>query len=300
MTDTPPLGPDLIPVGMAVARAERVLRDALVAAKVEGAETAARLFLMRATGLDRTGLIIAAGRNLTKPEQASLIAMANRRIEHEPIQRILGEAEFWGLRFELSTATLVPRPDTETIVEAALAAFPERDAEFVFADLGTGTGAILAAILSERPRAGGLGLDLSDEALATAQANLARLGLADRAAFRKASFAEPFADGDLDLVVSNPPYIPSGDISGLADEVSLHEPILALDGGDDGLVAYRALVPMAVRALKPNGRIILEVGVDQAEAVAALLSDAGFVDVATRADLAGLLRVVEGRHPRES
>lgn len=296
MTDTL-LGPDHIPAGMGVARAERVLRDALVAADIEGAETAARLFIMRATGLDRTGLIIAAGRRLAKDEQTALLDMANRRLAREPLQRILGEAEFWSLTFALSEATLVPRPDTETVVEAALALFPDRDATLVFADLGTGTGAILAAILKERPHAAGLGLDLSDEALATAEANLTRLGLADRAAFRRASFAEPFAEAELDLVVSNPPYIATAEISGLADEVALHEPILALDGGDDGLTAYRVLIPTAARALKPGGRIILEVGAGQAAAVTALLVGQGFVDVAVRPDLTGTERVVLGRFP---
>lgn len=300
MTATPPadsglLGPDTIPAGMAVARAERVLRDALVAAAIEGAETAARLFIMRATGLDRTGLIIAAGRRLAKDEQTALLDMANRRLAREPLQRILGEAEFWSLPFTLSEATLVPRPDTETVVEVALTLFPDRDAAIVLADLGTGTGAILAAILKERPRAAGLGLDLSEAALATAAANLDRLGLAGRARFRCASFAEPVADAELDLIVSNPPYIASGAISGLADEVALHEPILALDGGDDGLAAYRALIPAAATALKPGGRIILEVGQGQAEAVAALLAGAGFVEVGIKADLAGIDRVVHAR-----
>lgn len=297
MSEPTRLDADHVPAGMGVARAERVLRDALVAAGVEGAETAARLIIMRATGLDRTGLIIAAGRRLSKDEQTALIDMANRRLAREPIQRILGSAEFWGLPFALSEATLVPRPDTETVVETALALFPDRDAEFVFADLGTGTGAILAAILKERPLAAGLGLDLSAEALATAEANLEALGLAGRAAFRQASFAEPFAEAELDLVVANPPYIVSTEISGLADEVALHEPILALDGGDDGLAAYRALTPMAARALKPDGRIILEVGAGQAAAVAGLLTAAGFADIGTKTDLTGTLRVVHGRHP---
>jgi release factor glutamine methyltransferase len=291
------LGPDTIPVGMAVNRAERAVRDAFLAAGIEGAETAARLFITRATGLDRTGLIIAGGRGLTKTEQASLIDFANRRLDREPVQRILGDAEFWGLVFRLSAATLVPRPDTETVVETALALYPDRDAAFVFADLGTGSGAILAAILKERPQAAGLGLDLSEEALATAEDNLVRLGLADRAAFRRASFAETYADGELDLVVSNPPYIATGEISGLADEVALHEPILALDGGDDGLAAYRALAPVAARALKPDGRIILEVGAGQADDVRRILLAAGFVDPKAAPDLTGTPRVVHARHP---
>lgn len=295
MTDMPPLGPDLIPAGMGVARAERVLRDTFLAAHIEGAETAARLFIMRATGLDRTGLIIAAGRKLTKTEQTTLLELANRRMAREPIQRIFGEAEFWSLPLTLSEATLVPRADTETVVEAALAAFPERAQVFAFADLGTGSGAILAAILWERPHAAGFGLDVSEEALATARANLERLGLANRAVLHKASFAEPFAEAELDLVVSNPPYIASSEISGLADEVALHEPILALDGGADGLVAYRALIPQAARALKPGGRLILEVGFDQAAAVSTLLTEAGFDDIAIKRDLAAVERVVQGR-----
>jgi release factor glutamine methyltransferase len=298
-TSVPPaiaaLSADIVPAGIAVARAERALRDALVAAQLEGAETAARLFVMKATGLDRTGLIIAAARPLSRTEQTALLDMANRRLAREPLQRILGEAEFWSLPLRLSPGTLIPRPDTETLVEAALAAFPDIQAPLAIADLGTGSGAILAALLKERPRATGLGIDLSEDALETAGYNLARLGLAPRATLKQATFAEPFGSVCFDLVVSNPPYIESATIPGLEPEVALHDPRLALDGGPDGLDAYRAIFPVARRALRPGGRIMVEVGQGQSEMVAILAEDNGLTDIRSHTDLGGIERVVSAR-----
>lgn len=282
---------DALQPGISVARAERVLRDVLVAADVEGAETAARLILMRATGLDRTGLIIAAGRAITRAEQAGLLDMAGRRLKREPLQRVLGDAEFWGLTLRLSAATLIPRADTETLVEAALKAFPDPALAFTFADLGTGSGAILAAILSERPNAFGIGLDIAEDALQTAAGNLGRLKLAERSRLYLASFAEPLPARALDLIVSNPPYIETTRIPRLAPEVARHEPLLALDGGPDGLAAYRVLIPHARAALKPGGRIMLEIGHDQSETVSILLDDNGFTDIRILPDLAGIGRV---------
>jgi release factor glutamine methyltransferase len=291
-TATGPLAPEILPAGIAVSRAERVLRDALVAAGLEGAETAARLILMKATGLDRTGLIIAAARPLSRVEQATMLDMANRRLAREPMQRILGEAEFWSLPLKLSAGTLIPRPDTETLVEAALAAYPDVNAPIAIADLGTGTGAILAALLKERPKATGLAVDLSEDALETAGTNLARLGLAPRAALLLATFAEPFATAEFDLIVSNPPYIETAVIPTLEPEVFRHDPLLALDGGPDGLDAYRAIFPVARRALKGGGRIMVEVGKGQSDTVSILAEDNGFTEIRTHTDLGGIARVV--------
>jgi release factor glutamine methyltransferase len=219
---------------------------------------------------------------------------AARRAAGEPLSRILGRREFWGLEFALSPETLDPRPDTETIVEAALAAFAGRRGEALrIVDFGVGSGALLAALLSELPAARGVGVDLSPGAAAQARANLESLGLEARAEIRVGDWAEGL-DGPFDLIVANPPYIRSGDIAGLAREVRDHDPRLALDGGADGLDAYRALTPQIARLLAPAGRFLVEVGAGQADAVKALATAAGLADLATHRDLAGVERVVSG------
>jgi release factor glutamine methyltransferase len=225
---------------------------------------------------------------------ARLAIAAERRLSGEPLSRIVGEREFWSLRFALSPETLDPRPETETIVEAALAAFATRRGEALrIVDFGAGSGVLLAALLSEFSAARGVGVDLSPGAAAQARANLESLGLAARAEIRVADWAEGL-DGAFDLVVANPPYIPSGDIAGLAREVRDHDPRLALDGGADGLDAYRALAPEIGRLLAPKGRFFVEVGAGQADAVKALAAAAGLVELATRRDLSGVERVVSG------
>jgi release factor glutamine methyltransferase len=225
---------------------------------------------------------------------ARLAVAAERRFSGEPLSRIVGRREFWGLAFALSPETLDPRPDTETIVEAALAAFAARRGEALrIVDFGVGSGALLAALLSEFPAARGVGVDLSPGAAAQARANLESLGLVTRVEIRVADWAEGL-EGPFDLIVANPPYIASGDIAGLAREVREHDPRLALDGGADGLDAYRALTPAIVRLLAPTGKFFVEVGAGQADAVKALAAAAGLVDLATRCDLAGIERVVSG------
>ena len=199
--------------------------------------------------------MIAAQRQLTSAELARLAEYARRRLAGEPVARILGEKEFWGLPLQLSSATLVPRPDTETVVELALQllrAGGDLDRPLRIADLGTGSGAILLALLSELPAAQGFGTDISEAALQTAGANAARAGLSGRATFIACDYASGLA-GPFDLIVSNPPYIRSADIDGLAAEVRNHDPMAALDGGADGLDAYRALIPQAAGLLAPGG-----------------------------------------------
>jgi release factor glutamine methyltransferase len=249
-------------------------------------------------GLDLTGMIAQAGRVLTSGEALGLEDFARRRLGGEPVARILGHKEFWGLSLQLSPATLVPRPDTETVVELALELLRTDGAAeqaLRIADLGTGSGAILLALLSELPRAHGFGTDISEQALQTARGNAARAGLTDRTTFMACDYATGLT-GPFDLIVSNPPYIRSADIRGLATEVRDHDPLAALDGGADGLDAYRALIPQAADLLAPGGALVVEAGEGQSGPIRGLMSAAGLTAAgAAKADLAGIQRAVAGR-----
>jgi release factor glutamine methyltransferase len=215
-----------------------------------------------------------------------------RRLAGEPVWRIIGERDFWGLPFRLSPATLEPRPDSETIVEAALEAIEARRREpLAILDLGTGTGCLLIALLSECGAAWGLGIDLSAEACATARANAVRNGVAARATFREGDWTKGI-DGRFDLVVSNPPYIPEGEIAGLAREVREHDPHLALSGGYDGLDAYRALARGVLHVLAEGASLVLEIGAGQERDVIAIMTEAGLVHRGSRRDLGGHLRAL--------
>jgi release factor glutamine methyltransferase len=283
--------------GLSVESARRALAAQLRSAQLEEAELDARILLGAALGLDLTGLIAQAARLLTETETSRLAQYAGRRIAGEPVARILGTREFWGLPFRLSEATLVPRPDTETVVELALEIFRERQAsrQMRIADIGTGSGAILLALLHEIPGAVGVGTDLSLTALKTARDNAAALGLADRASFVACSYATALR-GPFDLVVSNPPYIPSAEIPKLSIEVREHDPHLALDGGNDGYDAYRALIPQASERLAPGGALIVEAGQGQARNIETLMTAAALVvDRPPKADLAGIPRAVSAR-----
>lgn len=231
---------------------------------------------------------------LTLQQQQDFEALLQRRLRREPVQRILGSWEFWSLDLELGPATLIPRADTETVVEAALAQIGSRHSPLRILDLGTGTGAILLALLTELPAAWGVGLDRAAAAIAVARRNAARLGLASRSAFLVGDWATPLAGG-FDLVVSNPPYIATGDLSGLQPEVRQHEPLLALAAGDDGLDCFRRLVPDLPGLLVPGGVAVLEHGEGQAGAVAGLLADAALGGLARRTDLTGRERVAIAR-----
>ncbi|EHR00033.1 peptide chain release factor N(5)-glutamine methyltransferase [Bradyrhizobium sp. WSM471] len=282
---------------LSVESARRALAAQLRSAQLEEAELDARILLGAALGLDLTGLIAQAARLLTETETSRLAQYAGRRIAGEPVARILGTREFWGLPFRLSEATLVPRPDTETVVELALEIFRERQAshQIRIADIGTGSGAILLALLHEIPGAFGVGTDLSLTALKTARDNAAALGLADRACFVACSYATALR-GPFDLVVSNPPYIPSAEIPKLSIEVREHDPHLALDGGNDGYDAYRALIPQATERLAPGGALIVEAGQGQARNIETLMIAAALVvDRPPKADLAGIPRAVSAR-----
>jgi release factor glutamine methyltransferase len=285
-------------VSQTVHAARRALAARFKADGNDSAELDARLLVGAALGLDLTGLITAANRTIASDESERLENFAQRRLSGEPVARIIGTREFWGLPLKLSAATLVPRPDTETIVERALELLREDGTAgktLRIADLGTGTGAILLALLSELPNAHGFGTDISMEALQTARENAAQLGLADRATFIACDYASAL-DGAFDLIVSNPPYIPSADIAGLAVEVRDHDPRAALDGGVDGLDAYRALIRQSVGLLAPNAVLVVEAGQGQATDIEALMTAAGLSPTGPpKRDLGGIPRAVSGR-----
>jgi release factor glutamine methyltransferase len=223
-----------------------------------------------------------------------------RRESREPVSHILGRKGFWKIMLSVTPDVLTPRPDTETVVEFALRDFPEQAAWSIL-DLGVGSGAILLALLADRPAARGLGVDVSEEALAVARENAANLGLAGRVALLRGDWADGLGDATFDLVVSNPPYIASHVIEELEPEVRDHEPRLALEGGVDGLDAYRVLAPEILRVLKPGGRFAVEIGYDQKQAVEALFREAGARDVQTIRDLGDRDRVVAGsKNPLET
>jgi len=265
----------------------------LAAAGVEAPRREATLLLRRAAGLSAAALIGAPEAKLGEAA-ARVEAFARRREAGEPLSRIEGRREFFGRDFKLTPDVLDPRADTETLVEAALEAFAPRSGEALrLLDFGVGSGAILATLLCEWPRASGLGVDVSEAAAATARANLDALGLGARASVEVGRWGEGLA-GPFDVIVSNPPYIRTRDIAGLAREVAGHDPLLALDGGEDGLDAYRALAPQIARLLAPDGRFFLEIGQGQGDEVAAILARAGLRVRERRRDLAGIERVIGG------
>jgi release factor glutamine methyltransferase len=284
--------------GQAIEAARRTLAARFKSSGIDSGELDARMLVGGALGIDLTGMITAANRRLTTDESSRLDKFAGRRLAGEPVARILGHKEFWGLSLNLSPATLVPRPDTETVVEMALEmlrAEARANRPLRIADLGTGSGAILLALLSELPRANGVGTDISAEALQIASGNAARLKLSDRATFVACDFAGGLS-GVFDLIVSNPPYIRSADINALAVEVRDHDPRAALDGGADGLDAYRALIPQAARCLAPGAALVVEAGEGQSSDIEALMTAAGLTTAGPpKADLAGIRRAVAGR-----
>jgi len=263
----------------------------LRAAAIGSPRLEARLLLAHALGC-RTDDLLRDPHAAVSPEPAArFAALLGGRLEHTPIAYLTGEREFWSLPFLVSPATLIPRPDSETLVEAALAAFPERGVVRRVLDLGTGTGCLLLAALTEFPDAFGVGMDRIPEAAALAARNAGRLGLSHRAAFVAADWAAPLA-GRFDLILCNPPYIPTVEIAGLMPDVADHEPVSALDGGADGLAAYRVVLGMLPRVLAPGGQAVLELGAGQCEAVTALAFALGLVVAARHADIGGVARAL--------
>lgn len=281
---------------LTVAAARRLLAERFRAAGIETPELDARVLVAHALGSDHAGLAAAGGDSLDAGEWKAMTRLAERRLRREPVARIVGCKEFWSLRLQVDSTTLVPRPETETLVEAALVEIDsvgERTRPLRFADLGTGSGAILLALLSELPNAFGVGTDTSFGALRLARHNARHLRL-ERAAFVACDLGAALA-GSFDLIVANPPYIASDEIATLAPDVRDYDPRAALDGGRDGLDCYRAIAATIPPLLKPAGALVVELGAGQAAAVGALFSQAGLAPVCLRTDLGGTSRVLVAR-----
>lgn len=281
------------PAGTTIEDARRALTQLFAQHGIDSPALDARLLVAHALRLDHAGLAAAASRTLSDAERDTVAAFAQRRLAAEPVARIVGEKEFWSLTLRLSPDTLVPRPETETVVEAALAALPAAGTGAPaprIADLGTGSGALLLAILHERRDAFGIGTDISAGALACARANAQRLQLASRAAFVACDLSGALR-GPFDLMVSNPPYVASAQIATLAPEVRDFDPRRALDGGADGLAFYRRIAGEAANLLAPQGALVVELGAGQLEPVSGIMAQAGLVPPEpARRDLAGIPR----------
>jgi len=267
---------------------------ALAAAGFDEPRRRARRLLAAALGRSAADLFAHPEHTLTAVGAARVAAMLDRMTRHEPLSRIVGKREFWGLEFGLSADTLDPRPESETVVEAVLARLPDRSRGYRFLDLGTGTGCLLLALLSEFPKATGVAVDVAPGAARTARHNALMLGLGGRAHFVVGDWARAVA-GRFDAVIANPPYIPTPAIAGLPPEVRDYDPRPALDGGADGLVAYRAIAADLPRLLRPSGLFAAEIGMGQAEAVDAILAQNGLAIDGFASDLAGTVRCVVAR-----
>jgi release factor glutamine methyltransferase len=271
----------------AIAATLRDGAEVLAQAGIDNPRLEARILLAHALGCSAEDVI----RELNAPAPTSSFAtLIARRAAHEPLGFILGWREFWSLRFRVSPATLIPRPDSETVIEAALALCPDPQAPIRVLDLGSGTGCLLLAVLHERTKAFGVGIDRSEAAVHLAAGNARELDLADRSVFVCDDWAGSIA-GRFDLVLSNPPYIATAELAGLMPEVARHEPASALDGGNCGLAAYYGIIAALPGLLTPSGAAVLELGAGQFEAVGRIARAAGF-RIDGRADLAGLTRVI--------
>lgn len=251
-------------------------------------ESDALYVLRKRAGAHYGDLIADPGRII---HENSALEDLERHRQGEPLSRIYGEREFWGLKFSLSPETLDPRADTETLVEAALAAFPDGPPRRIL-DLGTGSGCILIALLSEWPDSAGVGVDLSEGALHMARKNAASNGVAGRARFVCGAWGAALAES-FDLVISNPPYISNHVIPNLGEDVRFYDPILALDGGEDGLQAYREIFLSLSALLKRDGKAVFEIGFDQEKSVVRLAEESGFLVKHVHRDLAGQPRALE-------
>ena len=279
-----------------IGMAWRAVRDRFRAAGLDTPELDARLLAQVALGLDPLKLVARERDEISPDGLAKLQSLAARRLAGEPVARILGHQEFYGLDFAVSAATLVPRPETEMLVDLALEV-GLRQAEPRFLDLGTGSGCIGIALLVNSAAATAVGVDLSGDALVAAKANAQARQVADRFELRQGSWFTPLREGEkFDVIVSNPPYVESDIIDELSPEVRDFDPHLALDGGLDGLAAYRVIAAGAARWLKPGGWVIVETGSEQGLEAGALFANAGFANVEIKKDIAGLDRVVVGHH----
>lgn len=285
--------------GASVEEAVRLVAQMFKLAGIDDALVDARALIGHALHLDRAQLISRSDRLLEAREVNAISALTARRLKREPVTRILGRREFWNLTLHVSPDVLVPRPETETVVEAALdfvAHKSLRQEKLRILDIGTGTGALLLALLQELPNASGIGTDISEAAITVARGNAERNGLAERCTFVVCNLAAGLR-GPYDLVVSNPPYIPHNEIATLMPEVRDYDPMMALDGGTDGLDAYRAIAREARRLLAASGRLVVELGIGQEPAVAALFKQVGLTVTPARADLSGIPRALSASFP---
>ncbi|MEM9739712.1 MAG: peptide chain release factor N(5)-glutamine methyltransferase [Pseudomonadota bacterium] len=279
-------------IGQVLCWAQRRLSDA----GIEAARTEARLLVCHALGIDRAGLIALSEDAPPPGLSAALSPLLKRRATREPLAHILGYTEFYGLPFFCDDRALIPRSDSETVVDLALSLLPDERA-VKFADLGTGSGCLAISVLANRPKAEVDALDVSPGALALARNNAVRNGVSKRISFFKQSWSDMKNWSGYDLVLSNPPYIASGMIDDLQPEVARFDPRLALDGGDDGLNAYREIAALGASRMKAGAWLVLEIGHDQKNKVSALLTSAGYVDLVVRKDLGGNDRAIATRLP---
>jgi release factor glutamine methyltransferase len=281
--------------GVSLSQAVDLLTQAFRARGIESAQADARILAAHALRLDRAALISQAERNLDSSAIDAMSVRAARRLRHEPVARIIGSKEFWSLPFRVEPCVLVPRWDTETVVELALDWIVSRGLRLEklrVLDIGTGSGALLLALLSELTNASGTGTDISAEAIEVARDNAARLGFAPRSSFLVCDFATTL-QAPFDLIVSNPPYIPTSEMAALAPDVRDYDPPLSLDGGADGLCAYRKIAADGSRLLAPGGRLMVELGRGQEAGVSALLAATGLtISGPARKDLGGISRAL--------
>lgn len=282
--------PDAPTIGTLLTAAQARLKSA----GVDTPRLDAILLLAEASGLSEDLIRSRPDTPVSADKAAAFEAMVQRRLRREPVSKILGRREFWSLEFLTSRDVLDPRADSETLVSAVLAAIPNRNAALRIVDFGTGSGCLLLSLLRELPSATGVGIDVSPPALVVAQENADRFALSSRCLFRLGSWGKGI-EGTFDILISNPPYIESGVVPGLEPEVADYDPLLALDGGADGLDAYRALIPDMVRLAAKGAFAALEVGLGQDVAVSRLLGESGFGEIAVLPDLGGIGRVVTGR-----
>jgi len=282
-----------IEAGVSIEAMRRQLAGQFREGGFDSPELDARLLVGQALGLEHAALVAQSRRRLVHAETETIAALARRRLAREPVARILGRKEFWGLPLRLNADTLLPRPETETVVEAALAVIGARGntCPLRIADFGTGSGALLLALLSELPAASGVGTDISQGALRCARDNAAALGLAGRAVFVSCDYGTALK-GPLDLIVCNPPYVAEHELAGLAPEVRDFDPRRALDGGPDGLAGYRAMAADAGRLLAPDGAIVVELGFGQSPAASAIFAAKGLAPQPPKHDLSGIPRAL--------
>jgi release factor glutamine methyltransferase len=280
--------------GASLSRALQLVAHAFRAAGIEDADVDARVLAGHALHLDRARLISQTDRVLEAREVNAISGLAARRLKREPVSRILGTKEFWSLALAVTPDVLVPRPETETVVEGALDFVVRgglRMEKLRILDIGTGSGALLVALLNELPNATGIGTDISRAAVEAARTNVTQFGFEGRCSLISCDMAAG-VEGQFDLVVSNPPYVARGDIASLAPEVRDYDPMMALDGGDDGLAAYRSISADAKRLLAQGGRLFVELGAGQEPNVRKIFTNAGLAVGVARNDLTGTPRVL--------